>query len=105
MDRQIQFRRAALVDDGFAKIEVWADHGDPVWAERLIVSDGERWRAQTVEARITVRFRIRWSEAVADIGPRDRLVCEGQEHEITGVKEIGRRRGIEISAAARADLQ
>lgn len=27
LDRRIQFRRAALVDDGFAEVETWSDHG------------------------------------------------------------------------------
>ena len=47
---RVQFRRAALVDDGFADAEVWADLGAPVWAAKTDVSDGERFRAAQVQA-------------------------------------------------------
>jgi hypothetical protein len=49
------------------------------------------------------RFTVRWSPFTAGISPKDRLTCEGVEYDITGIKEIGRRVGVEISASARAD--
>lgn len=82
---------------------------EPVWgvlaelkAAVLPVSDGERWRAQQgqVAAVVTHRFRIPWGLGV---GPLDRLRFEGREFEISGVKELGRRVGQEITAAARAE--
>lgn len=104
LDRRIQFRRATLTDDGFGLVEAWSDHGEPVWAEKKDVSDGERWRAGEVQASITTRFTVRWSSFTADLTPKDRLVCEGVEHDITGIKEFGARRTyLEITAAARAD--
>jgi SPP1 family predicted phage head-tail adaptor len=103
LDRRLQFRRATITDDGLAKSETWADHGSPVWAAKADVSDGERWRAGEVAAHITTRFRVRWSLFTAGITPKDRLACEGRSYDITGIKEIGRREGLEITAAARAD--
>jgi SPP1 family predicted phage head-tail adaptor len=103
LDRRVQFRRFTLVDDGFAQVESWADHGSAVWAERRLVSDREQIAAAQVAARITARFLVRWSALTGGITPKDRLICEGREYEITGVKEIGRREGVEITAAARAD--
>ena len=103
LDRRLQFRRAGAVDDGFATTDAWADLGAPVWGKRVDVSDGERWRAAAVEAVISARFTVRHSAFTAAITPADRLVEGGQEFEITGIRQAaaGRRRFLEISAAAR----
>lgn len=104
LDRRVQFRRAALVDTGFERAEAWANHGAPVWASRKDVSDGERWQAGEVQAHITTRFVVRWSVFSKGLTPKDRLVCEGREFDIVGIKEVaGRGRFLEITAAARAD--
>ena len=103
LDRRVQFRRFTLIDDGFAQVESWVDYGLPAWAQRRFVSDGEQVAAAQVAARITARFLVRWTFATGAITPKDRLICEGREYDITGVKEIGRREGVEITAAARAD--
>lgn len=103
LDRMLRFRRAALQAGAFGQAEVWSDHGLPVWAEKSDISDGERWRAGAVSAQVTTRFRVRWSVEMAGITPKDRLVCEGREYDIVGIKEIGRREGLELTAAARID--
>jgi SPP1 family predicted phage head-tail adaptor len=103
LDRRVQFRRSSLVDDGVSKVEVFADHGTPVWASKRDLSDGERWRAAEVQAGVTTRFVVRWSGFAAGLTPKDRLVCEGREYEITGTKEIGRREFVEITTASRTD--
>ena len=103
LDRRVQFRRFTLTDDGFTTVETWADHGAPVWASRRDVSDRERMAAMEVSATITTRFQVRWSSFTAGITPKDRLTCEGAEYEITGIKELGRRQGFEITASVRAD--
>jgi head-tail adaptor len=104
LDRRVQFRRATLTDDGFALVEVWANHGDPHPAAKRDLSDGERLRAGEVQAHVTTRFVLRWSPFTADLTPKDRLVCEGREFEIVGIKEAeGRRQWIEITCAARID--
>jgi SPP1 family predicted phage head-tail adaptor len=104
LDRRVQFRRATLADDGYTTAaETWADLGAPVWASKADISDGERWRAGEVQAHITTRFRVRWSTFSAGITPKDRLVCAGVTYDISGIKEVGRRELLEITAAARAD--
>jgi SPP1 family predicted phage head-tail adaptor len=104
LDRPVQFRRATMHDDGLGQVEDWLDHGAPVWAAKRDVSDAERWRGGEVQAHLTTRFVVRWSPFTADLTPRDRLVCEGREYEIAGIKETeGRRRGLEITAAVRTD--
>jgi len=105
LDRQIQFQRFTSTDDGFGMVETWADHGGLEWAKKADASDGERWRASEVSAIITTRFVVRYSDFTRDITPKDRLTCEGFAYDISGIKEIdGRRRWLEITAAARSDL-
>jgi SPP1 family predicted phage head-tail adaptor len=104
LDRRVRFRRATLVDDGFGMVPSWADHGPRVAARRQDVSDAERWRAGEVAAHVTARFVIRWSAFAASITAADRLVCEGREYDIGGLKEVqGRRQFLEITASARAE--
>jgi len=79
-----------------------------VRAHKEDVSDAERVRAQQVGAMITTRFRFRWSSTLYAIDPTWRLKLveyEGveREYDVAGVKEIGRRVGLEITANARSD--
>ncbi len=67
------------------------------------VSDGERLKAGQTLADQTARFTIRWSSEVADVNPKDRIQFDGRVYDIGGVKELGRREWLEITATARAD--
>lgn len=103
MDRRIQLERFTATRDEYNEpVKAWAPLATR-WAAYEPLSDGEKFRAGEVAANASARFRIRWSASVSDLNPKDRLMFEGVVHEITGVKEIGRREGIEITTAARAD--
>ena len=102
-DCRIQFQRFALVDDGFSDVEQFADYGDPHWAARMDISDGERMRAQEVGATLTRRFIVQSGDLTRDITPKDRLRYDGKDYEIFGVKETGNRFRLEITAGARVD--
>lgn len=73
-------------------------------AEYTPVSDAEKVAANEVIANLVGRFRIRWSEKVRNVNPLWSIEYEGRDYDISGTKEIGRRRGIEITATARADI-
>lgn len=112
LDRRIQFRRAELVSDGYGTRLEWnseepeADNfGAPIWAMKVDISDGERWRAGEVQSHVTTRFVVRFSSFTQTITPRDRLVCHGRVYDIHGIKEPpgARRQWIEITASARND--
>lgn len=104
LDRWVQFRRAAMSDDGFSSVETFADYGNPQPAKKEDASDAERWRAHEVGAMISTRFTVRWSPFTAGLTPKDRMTFEGAEYNITGIKEVGpRHRWFEITASARAD--
>jgi SPP1 family predicted phage head-tail adaptor len=103
LDRFVTLRRATVTTDAMnAQVLTWADLAR-VPCKYTPVSDGERWRAAEMNASITARFVIRYSNNIADIGPKDRLIYEGREFDIVGAKELQRLDGIEISAAARAE--
>lgn len=103
LDRRVQFRRSEKVDDGLQRVEVFFDHGAPQWARRRDISDAERWRAGEVQASLVSRLVIRYSQFAADLTPKDRVLCEGVEYEITGIKEIERRRWLEVTLSTRID--
>lgn len=103
LDRRVQFERHGQSDDGYTKRDVWAAEGAPVWASKVDISDAERWAAGQIQASVTTRFRVRSSPFTRSWTPKDRLVCEGQSYGIVGIKEIGRRRWVEVTAARRAD--
>lgn len=103
LDRRIQFRRSTPGDDGFSKIEAFADHGPAIWAGKVDVSDGEKMRAGEVSATITRRFVVPSMALTRGITPKDQLVFEGAEYAIYGIKEIGSRWRLEITAGARVD--
>jgi len=106
LDRIVQFRRATIGSDGFGATETWADHGAPQPAQRTDVSDGEKSRAGEVQATLMTRFVLRWSAFTAALTPKDRLVTEGRDYSIHGIKEPPgtRRQWLEITASARNDL-
>lgn len=104
MDRLVTILRPAGADDGLAEVDgVLAPFLTDIWAAKRDASDGERLKAAELGAALTARFRVWWSPEAATINGRDRLLCEGVTYDIGGVKEIGTRDGLEITASARTD--
>lgn len=104
MDRRITIERfTATQDPGSGeRVEVWGPVAT-VWAEKSYRRANESMLAGEVSAIRVLRFAIRWSSAVADVNPKDRVAFEGSKFDILEVNEMGRREGIEIFAQARAD--
>jgi len=103
LDRWLILQRRTVETDALGEeVETFIDLAT-VRASKTDISDAEKVRAQQVGAEITTRFQIRWSVNWSDLNPKDRVTCESREYEVVGVKEIGRREGIEITACARAD--
>ena len=99
LDRRVQFLRAARIDDGLqSRPGAFAALGQPVWAGKTPISDGERFRADTVMRDMSQRFLVRYSPLTASLALTDRILCEGETYAILGIKEIGRREGFEITA-------
>jgi SPP1 family predicted phage head-tail adaptor len=103
LDRRITLQRATRAQDATGQeVETWATLAE-VWGSKRDVSDSERVAAAEVSAEITTRFQIRWDSSWSDLNPKDRVVYNGRTYDISSVKEIGRREGLEITAAARSD--
>jgi SPP1 family predicted phage head-tail adaptor len=103
LDRRITIRRVAVTYNAFNEaVESWFDHAT-VWAQVTAVSAAEAVRAQEIGAEISLRFTLRWSAMAADIDPRDRILFDGREYNITAVRDVGRRAWREIEAVARSD--
>ncbi len=103
LDRRITLQQATVTYDALNNpVQTWVDLAT-VWAARMDLSDTERVAAAEVGAAMTTRFQIRYSEQVAVINPKDRLTFDGRTYEIVNVKEIGRREGLELTAAVRTD--
>ena len=97
-DTLITFLRAGVVDNGLRReVGDFAPLHD-TWADKSDVSDAERNAAAQVEAVITTRFVVRWTAGNATVVPSDLIRVGTQHYNITGIKEIGRRADLEISA-------
>lgn len=79
-------------------------HGQPVfeftalrtvWAAKVHRREDEEHAASQTYARRVVTFRIRHADDVTEL---DRLECEGLTYTIRGIREIGRKIGLEIAA-------
>lgn len=103
LDRRIVLKRRKSGSNGFGEpVDEWAVLST-VWANVAPVSDGERWRAGETLASKLCRFTIRWAARVSVLDPRDQIDYDGRTWDIQGVKEMGRREFLEITAAARAE--
>ena len=52
---------------------------------------------------MSMRFQIRYSSTVANLDTRDWVLFDGRTYDLIAVKEIGRREGLELTGAARAE--
>ncbi len=103
LNRRITLQRFGSTRDEFNEpVKTWSLLAE-VSASYEPLSDGERFRAGETAAGASARFRIRWSQTVADVSPKHRLIFEGVTHEIVHVKQVGLREGLELTTAARAD--
>ena len=102
-DRLISIRRATKTNVGGAPNTSWAFVGEDIPASATPISDGERSRAGQTLAQNSIRFRFWWAPELADVNGKDEVIYDGVYFDISHVKEIGRRKEIEITAAARAD--
>lgn len=99
MDRTIRIERAIETADEYGAVT-------PGWAEAFTVraqlieqSTTDYMQASGDEARRVAVFRTRWIDGLSNA---DRVVFEGLPYDVEAVKEIGRRRGLELRCRAAA---
>lgn len=106
LDRILTIERKSTTTDAFGgEVETWAPIAglEDIPASVEEIPDGEVWRAAEVQATVTTRFVIRWSPAAAGVTPLDRVKYAGKTFDINRTKELQRRKGVELTAAARAE--
>lgn len=98
-DRAVRIERFSSTRDEYNQpVTAWTLLAD-LWASKEDVSDGEKVRAAQVGSSVTTRFRVVFDEITATINTADRLICDGKTYDISGIKELGTREGIEITAS------
>lgn len=106
LDRTLRLERATVTQDPGSgeNVETWSTLGpEKIFANYKPVSDGEKVQAGEVGSTLMARFVIRYDSAWSTVNPKDRVVFEGRTFDLWGVKELGRREGFELTAAARSD--
>lgn len=93
MDRTITIESMTEVLDEFGNpIPTWTDLAT-VRAQIVQASTDEFIRAYGASAETVIVFRIRWR---SDVTMDCRITYDGNVHDIIELKEIGRKRGLEI---------
>jgi SPP1 family predicted phage head-tail adaptor len=104
LDRQVEIQKRAQVQAPAGEV---IDSWDPVqrlWASKRDMRASERWAANQRVAELATVWFMRWFPGWEAIrADTHRLVYRDQVFEIHGVREIGRREGIEIATVARAE--
>ena len=93
LDRTITVQRGGEVQDDYGGVSLGWTTVATVRAALLESSTSEFMQAGGEQAERTVAFRIRW---LADLRNADRVLFEGAAFDVLQVKEIGRRRGLEL---------
>lgn len=98
LDRRVVVQRNGGALDAFGGVaQGWATLLT-LWAMFRPISDGERWQSGRIEARAAARFTLRWSAPASGIRETDRIAHDGGVWAILGIKEVGRREFLEITA-------
>lgn len=105
LDRRVTFQRAVTSRNALnEKVAGGWDEVATVLALREPVRDAERVAGAGVGREVTDRFTTHWSQPLSVLQAGDQLVCDAVAYRIVGIKELGRREGLEFSALARPDL-
>lgn len=103
LDRRITIQRKSVTQsDSGEEVVTWTDV-DTVYAEKVENRGDERFAAQQLVGHAIVTFRIRWSDTVKEVTDEHKIVFDGRDYDITAVREIGRRVGIEMDCFALAE--
>lgn len=103
MNRRLIILRQSSMKDAMNSVVLTFTTLTTVWGFFSPISDGERLASGQMNAQLSARFQVRYSSLTSGITPKDRLQMDGLTYDIIGVKEIERRRWIEITAATRTD--
>src|SRR5262245_13685647 len=114
LDRRIDIERFSHIQDGTGQeVEAWSKIATRRPAAVKPLRGDERYAAAQFVARQQVEFTIRWAASVSDVSPTDRIIYpsattpadvdDPNVYDIMEVSELGRRDGLRILAARRAE--
>jgi SPP1 family predicted phage head-tail adaptor len=86
----VQFQRKLNVPDGAGGFRTsWVPiSGSPTRAHYKALSGSERMMASRLDAQVTARIAVRYTP---DVAPGDRVLVDGEAHNITFVNNLERR--------------
>lgn len=100
LDRRITIQGKSITQsDSGDEVVTWGDVAT-VWAEKIEIDGVERFTVKQIVGHAVKTFRFRWSSTVAAITSEHRLVFDDRDYDITDVREIGRREGLEVDCYA-----
>lgn len=104
LDRRITIQGKAITQsDSGEEVVAWTDVAT-VWAEKVEIRGLERFSIKQIVGHSVKTFRIRWSNNVSEITDEHRILFDGRVFDITDVREIDRRVGIEIDCYAPGEV-
>jgi SPP1 family predicted phage head-tail adaptor len=95
MDRRLTIERVTVVSGQYGDEETWTALRT-VWAHKVPVSESEPYVSDERQAERVVTFQIRY----VDVTEQDRVASEDVTYRIVGIREIGRRDGLELRCEA-----
>lgn len=111
LDRLIAIERNTPTRDSHGQpIASWSRIGRKRWAKYRPMWGTERFADDQYIGQQQVEFTVRWAKDLASLGPLDRVVYPATSspgtneiYDIMGVHEEGRREGLRILTARRAE--
>lgn len=101
LDRRITIQRQLTEQNSHGEeIVTWQDVGT-VFAQKIDNRGDERYASHQFIGDADTRFRVRWSHRSLQTTTKHRIWFDGRAFDITAVREIGRREGVEIDCVAR----
>lgn len=94
-DRKVEIQYPKRTKNGMGEDEVEWKPFATVWAKAAPLMAKERFLADSERATREYTFTIRYRKG---IGPEMRIVHDSLPYQIKGIAEIGRRRGLELTA-------
>lgn len=99
LDRVVTVQRAVESTDDLGQVlNTWSTIAT-LRAAKIQATTAEYLREAGLQGDGVVIFRTRWLDGLT---VRDRLLCEGAAYDVKEIKELGRRKGLEIRTVARA---
>lgn len=95
MDRRISIQTMTVSRDAHGgQLQTWTELAE-IWAQVIPLRGKELFEAAQFQAGAEVKFVIRYRD---DFDEKARIVFENRQYDITHIAELGRRRGLEVTA-------